>query len=93
MAPPGGQSSNFAQRGWSRGPADTIRIVAITSEELEALKARLRAIDPDLVDAAADVEPALLAYSLSMSPLERLEAATKSAHGLARFRHDPSQAG
>lgn len=60
--------------------------MTISYEDLEALKARLRALDPDLVAAVQDVDRGLLALALEMSPLERLKAATRAAHGLARFR-------
>jgi hypothetical protein len=68
-------------------------MAAITQHELSELKARLRSIDPDLVDAALDVDWALLEYSRSMSPLERLQAATRAAHDFARFRVDASPTG
>ena len=55
-------------------------------QQLRELRERVAAIDPLLVEAADDVDEALLDYSLSMRPLERLGFATRSAHGLARFR-------
>lgn len=55
-------------------------------ERFEAVKARVAATDPTLVEAMHDVDPATLAFAASMSPLERLHAATQNAHNLSRFR-------
>jgi len=56
------------------------------------LPAPLASIDADLLEAVEDVDPTLLAWSLSLSPLERLRAATRAASTLAKFRRVPTKA-
>lgn len=68
-------------------------MASITRLKLDELKERLRQIDPDLVSAAAEVDPTTLDFAAAMSPLARLQAATRNAHRLARFRRDASDPG
>lgn len=49
-------------------------------------------VDADLREASEDVDATLLAWSLSLSPLERLRAASRAASALGKFRHVPSEA-
>ena len=46
----------------------------------------IRAIDPDLVDAAADVDRVTLQWSLSLTPLERLRHSQSMARAIGRLR-------
>ena len=59
-------------------------------DEIDALKERIRRIDPELLVAAKEVDPALRDYALTLTPLERLALGTRSAHGMSRFRRGPS---
>jgi hypothetical protein len=62
--------------------------------ELDRLKAQIARQDPLLVAAMDEVDPTLLAWALSLSPLERLEAATRASRSLSRFHHaKPPSAG
>lgn len=55
----------------------------ITADEIEAVLAQE---DPDLVEAAREIDGSLLAWSLSLDPLERLRVCTCNARGLERLR-------
>lgn len=55
------------------------------------LKAWLSQVDPELLEAAEEVDRSLLQWMLTLSPLQRLEAASKAARGLAGFHHAPSR--
>ena len=43
--------------------------------------------DPDLVDAAREVDQTLLRWSLGLTPLERLRACTQATSTLERLCH------
>ncbi|MEZ5330822.1 MAG: hypothetical protein R2991_01945 [Thermoanaerobaculia bacterium] len=47
-----------------------------------------RAIDPILLAAAREVDRTLLAWSLALSPRERLRSCTAAARAVARLRRD-----
>jgi len=55
-----------------------------TADEVEQAVA-LR--DPDLVEAAREVDQTLLRWSLGLTPLERLRACTQATSTLERLRH------
>ncbi|MCA9550568.1 MAG: hypothetical protein KC933_11070 [Myxococcales bacterium] len=55
-------------------------------EASRALAAVLDRVDPELRAAASDVDRTLLAWSMSLSPLERLRASSRAAAALGRFR-------
>lgn len=46
--------------------------------------------DPELVEAAREVDLSLLRWSLGLTPLERLRARTTTTGILARLRHGPT---
>lgn len=52
----------------------------------EPLLEWVRRVDPEVIAAVADVDRTLLREALALSPLERLRACSRAAHGLARFR-------
>lgn len=54
-----------------------------TADEIEEVLARE---DPDLVEAAREVDRSLLAWSLSLTPLERLRVCSCNARGLEQLR-------
>ena len=64
-----------------------------TQEDLDALRERIRAIDPLMVEAEADVDPATLEFAADMAPLLRLASALSNAYALARFRRDAPASG
>ena len=47
-------------------------------------------VDPELRQAAAEVDRTLIRWALSLTPRQRLDAATRAARALGRFHHDPS---
>lgn len=55
----------------------------LTVSELEQVLART---DPDLLEAANEVDVSLLRWSLGLTPLERLRACTRTAGTLERLR-------
>lgn len=55
-----------------------------TADEVEQAVA-LR--DPELVEAAREVDQTLLRWSLGLTPLERLRACTQATSTLERLRH------
>lgn len=57
---------------------------ALTADELEQA---ISAVDPELVEAAREIDRTLLRWSLSLTPLERLRACSRTAATLARLRH------
>jgi len=59
------------------------------TEREAAVREAIRRTDPELLAAADEVDRATLAYSASLTPLERLRAATDNAHALARFSRVP----
>lgn len=61
--------------------------------DFERLKARIAAIDPLIVEAVDEVDVELLRWSLSLSPRERLRAATIAARTLKGFRRFASAPG
>ncbi|MDF1564455.1 MAG: hypothetical protein P1V51_15530 [Deltaproteobacteria bacterium] len=62
------------------------RSTQTTHDLREQLLARLAREDPELLEAASEVDRTLLRDSLARSPLERLRAATRYRRALARFR-------
>lgn len=58
----------------------------LSYEEFEQLKARVAAIDPLMVAAMAEVDRSLLAWAQTLSPLERLAAASRASAAFQRFR-------
>ena len=59
----------------------------LSDRRIAELKQWLARVDPELLEAAKDVDRSLLRWMLSLSPLQRLDAASKAARGLAGFRH------
>lgn len=57
---------------------------APTVDELERA---IAADDPELVEAAREIDRTLLRWSLSLTPLERLRACSQAAATLARLRN------
>lgn len=45
------------------------------------------AVDPELVEAAREVDRTLIRWSLGLTPLERLRACTRATSTLERLRH------
>lgn len=62
-----------------------------TPERYAELERVVAERDPELVAAVAEVDWTLLRWSLSLSPLERLRAASRAASALTRLRHVPAQ--
>ncbi|MBK8266478.1 MAG: hypothetical protein IPK80_34775 [Nannocystis sp.] len=60
-------------------------------EHLAALEARLAEVDPEVLQASYEVDLGLIRWSLAMSPIERLRAATRSARVLARLRRSADE--
>lgn len=52
----------------------------------DALERVIAEHDPDLVEAAREVDLSLLSHSLSLSPLERLRACTSTTRTLEALR-------
>ena len=63
---------------------------ATTKSQIQQI---LDGLDPLLREAASDVDPTLLAWSLSLSPLERLRVSSRAASTLGRFRRVTPEAG
>ena len=59
--------------------------MTFTREEFLRLRARIAALDPLLVAAADEVDRTLLEWARSLSPLERLSAASRASEALQRF--------
>ncbi|WP_224247482.1 hypothetical protein [Hyalangium gracile] len=57
-----------------------------TQEEFVRLRARIAALDPLLVAASDEVDRTLLEWARSLSPLERLSAASRASEALHRFQ-------
>jgi hypothetical protein len=55
-------------------------------DDVEALYARVRAIDPELVAAAAEQDSELIRAYLQLSPRERLLRGVRAARSLTRLR-------
>jgi hypothetical protein len=53
----------------------------------------LAGLDPLLVEAAAEVDRALLRWSLAQTPLERLRGCTEATRTLAKFHRAPPSPG
>jgi HAMP domain-containing protein len=62
----------------------------LSREDLARLRAHIAEIDPLLVAAADEVDPTLLAWARSLSPLERLSAASRASDTLHRFQVEPA---
>ena len=56
----------------------------------ESIADWLRRVDPDLADAACEVDRTLLTESLALSPTDRLRVCTRTVRGLDRFRRATS---
>ena len=56
------------------------------AEGFDELCARAAAVDPLIVDAIEEVDLELMAWSLSLSPRERLRAVSSAVRTLRRFR-------
>jgi hypothetical protein len=57
-----------------------------TQESVEALYARVYALDPELVDAAAEQDSELIREYLQLAPRERLLRGLRAARTLTRLR-------
>ena len=73
---------NFAVTHGSSKSASATRI--------DEIKEWLARVDPDVLAAAEEVDRELLRWMLSLSPLQRIEAASRAARGLAGFTHASS---
>ncbi|OGS01833.1 MAG: hypothetical protein A2V88_17880 [Elusimicrobia bacterium RBG_16_66_12] len=60
--------------------------------EYDRLRNRLMATDPLLVEAADEVDAALLRWALALSPWERLRASAQALAFLSSFRRATSAA-
>ena len=58
----------------------------VTPEELRALRAKVAAVDPDLVAAVDDVVKTLIASWLRKTPWERAELSFDAAAGIEELR-------
>ncbi|MFQ5667414.1 MAG: hypothetical protein ACE5I7_13435 [Candidatus Binatia bacterium] len=58
----------------------------------ERLRRQLEATDPLVVEAADEVDVALIDWALSLSPWERLRASSEALDFLSRFHRVTSQA-
>jgi hypothetical protein len=67
-----------------------IRMIASQFERLREIIAKT---DPDVISAIDEVDMELLRWSLSLSPWQRLGAASTALRTLRRFRRVPSTAG
>jgi hypothetical protein len=54
--------------------------------EYERVRRRVEGIDPALVAAVDDIDLGVLAWALSLSPFERLQAASGTLRFLSAFR-------
>ena len=88
--------------GWRGGDGCTLSVVSSPVQVAEpscvgawlaALEARLAEVDPEVLQASYEVDRGLIRWSLAMSPLERLRAATRSARVLARLRRAADESG
>jgi hypothetical protein len=61
----------------------------LSQEEFLRLRARLAALDPLLVAASDEVDSTLLEWARSLSPLERLSAASRASAALHGFYVEP----
>jgi hypothetical protein len=61
---------------------------APTRAQIAELRRRLAQEDPLLLEAADEVDRELLRWMLSLTPLQRLDVASKASGALARFHHD-----
>jgi len=59
-------------------------------EEFVQLRARVAALDPLLVEASDEVDRTLLEWARTLSPLERLSAASRASEALHRFQLEPT---
>lgn len=59
-------------------------VLVPTADEVEQAVALQ---DPELVEAAREVDQTLLRWSLGLTPLERLRACTQATSTLERLRH------
>lgn len=57
------------------------------------LREWLGRVDPELLEAAAEVDRELLQWMLSLTPLQRIAAATQAAIELSDFTHVSSRPG
>lgn len=53
----------------------------------------LAALDPLIVEAVKEVDVTLLDWALSLTPRERLRAATRAERALRKFVHSPPAVG
>lgn len=63
---------------------------SVPTARIDEIKKWLARVDPDVLAAAAEVDRGLLRWMLSLSPLQRIEAASRAARGLAGFTHASS---
>ncbi len=56
------------------------------ASKFDEICARIAATDPLIIDAIDDVDLGLLAWSISLTPRERLRAVSSAARTLSRFR-------
>lgn len=60
--------------------------MAAQARTLDELRAIVGALDPDVLEAEANVDRTLIALALERSPLERLQFAQQMLEALLRFK-------
>ncbi len=65
-------------------------VSAVITHERQRIRALIAARDPELLDAAAEVDRSLLDWALAQTPRQRLDACSSATRALAGFRRGTS---